>query len=268
MCHSSQNHQKTFGLGKDNVDVFAHLWFDEELSGKPFRPDAPQQGCWPGSNLKTWVEKNWKPKKVVYEKQTDDLFKEMYPNWNNAHERLDPVPGMHQKDHQLSMFYGIKKVMEMKQEYERENNFKYDFVVRLRTDFVAVANFGDLEKYDKDKLHVSHYNATALINQYRPGTWVEDLGIAERYIVDIFAMGVSFYQLLTFELPWPSTDASGLAALSHDTLAPTPILEYKPKLHPKLAEAIMACMSVDPKDRPQSTGKFLQSIASVESATV
>ena len=86
--------------------------------------------------------------------------------------------------------------------------------------------------------------------------------------VDIFAMGVSFYQLLTFELPWPSTDASGLAALSHDTLAPTPILEYKPKLHPKLAEAIMACMSVDPKDRPQSTGKFLQSIASVESATV
>jgi hypothetical protein len=89
------------------------------------------------------------------------------------------------------MFYGIKKVMEMKQEYERENNFKYDFVVRLRTDFVAVANFGDLEKYDKDKLHVSHYNATALINQYRPGTWVEDLGIAERYIVDIFAMGGS-----------------------------------------------------------------------------
>ena len=50
---------------------------------------------------------------------------------------------------------------------------------------------------------------------------------------------------LTFELPWPSTDASGLAALSHDTLEPTPILEYKPKLHPKLAEAIMVCMSVN-----------------------
>lgn len=86
--------------------------------------------------------------------------------------------------------------------------------------------------------------------------------------VDIFAMGVSFYQLLTFELPWPSTDASGLAALSHDTLEPTPILEYKPKLHPKLAEAIMVCMSVNPNDRPNSTGKFLQMISGVESVTV
>ena len=187
-----KNHQETFGLGEDNVDVFAHLWFDEDLVGQPFRPDAPQQGCWPGSNLKKWVEKNWNPKKVVYEKQTDDKFRDMYSDvWNVAHEKLNPAPRMHPKDHQLSMFYGIKQVMEMKQEYEREHNFKYDFVVRLRTDFVAVANFGDLEQYDKDKLHVSHYNATALIDQYRPGTWIQDLGIDERYIVDIFAMGGS-----------------------------------------------------------------------------
>ena len=86
--------------------------------------------------------------------------------------------------------------------------------------------------------------------------------------VDIFAMGVSFYQLLTFELPWPSNDATGLAALSHDTLKPTSILEYKPKLHPKLAEAIMLCMSVDPNDRPKTTDKFLQMINSVETVNV
>jgi hypothetical protein len=98
---------------------------------------------------------------------------------------------MHPKDHQLGMFYGIKKVMEMKQEYEKENNFKYDYVVRMRTDLVMVANFGDITQYDSTKLHVSAYNTTALINQYKPGTWVEDLGIAERYIVDIFAMGGS-----------------------------------------------------------------------------
>ena len=38
-----KNHQETFGLGGDNVDVFAHLWFDEDIIGKPFRPDAPQK---------------------------------------------------------------------------------------------------------------------------------------------------------------------------------------------------------------------------------
>ena len=26
-----KNHQETFGLGNDNVDVFAHLWFDKDL---------------------------------------------------------------------------------------------------------------------------------------------------------------------------------------------------------------------------------------------
>ena len=93
-----KNHQETFGLGEDNVDVFAHLWFDEDLVGQPFRPDAPQQGCWPGSNLKKWVEKNWNPKKVVYEKQTDDKFRDMYSDvWNVAHEKLNPAPRMHPK---------------------------------------------------------------------------------------------------------------------------------------------------------------------------
>ena len=28
-----KNHQEVFGLGGDNVDVFAHLWFDEDLVG-------------------------------------------------------------------------------------------------------------------------------------------------------------------------------------------------------------------------------------------
>ena len=109
-----QNHHEVFGLGEDNVDVFAHLWFDPDLTGQPFRPDAPQQGVWPGNNLKRWVDKNWKPKKVVYEKQRDDEWREKYSDrWNIAHEKLDPVPRMHPKDHQLGMFYGIKKVMEM-----------------------------------------------------------------------------------------------------------------------------------------------------------
>jgi len=187
-----ENHQKFFGLGNDNVDVFAHLWFDEDLVGKPFRLDAPQQGCWPGKNLMRWIDINWKPKKIVYEKQKDHVFREMYSDvWNISHEKLNPTPRMHPKDHQLSMFYGIKKVMELKQEYERENNFKYDYVIRLRTDFLMVSNFGNIENYDNTKLHVSSYDSTDLINQYKPGTWIQDLGIDKRYIVDIFAIGGS-----------------------------------------------------------------------------
>ena len=70
-----KNHQQFFGLGNENVDIFAHLWFDDDLIGSPFRSDAPYQGHWPDESLKSWVEENWKPKKVIYEKQKDDLFK-------------------------------------------------------------------------------------------------------------------------------------------------------------------------------------------------
>ena len=38
--------------------------------------------------------------------------------------------------------------------------------------------------------------------------------------LDIFALGVTAYQLCTFELPWPSQDVSGKAAVAHDNKPP------------------------------------------------
>jgi len=78
--------------------------------------------------------------------------------------------------------------------------------------------------------------------------------------VDVFAMGVSFYQLCTFHLPWPSSDNTGLAALTHDTIPPDDILKYRPKLHPTLAAAIMTCLSVEPTKRYQTVNDFLSAI--------
>ncbi|MCS5629900.1 MAG: serine/threonine protein kinase [Pirellulaceae bacterium] len=78
--------------------------------------------------------------------------------------------------------------------------------------------------------------------------------------VDVFAMGVSFYQLCTFHLPWPSSDNTGLAALTHDTIPPEDILKYRSKLHPTLAAAIMKCLSVDPAKRYQTVNDFLRAI--------
>ncbi len=49
--------------------------------------------------------------------------------------------------------------------------------------------------------------------------------------VDIFSFGVTCYQLLTFELPWPGGETSGLAALNHDTSAATDIFYYRPDLN-------------------------------------
>jgi serine/threonine-protein kinase len=82
--------------------------------------------------------------------------------------------------------------------------------------------------------------------------------------VDIFAFGVSAYELLTFELPWSHTDSTGKAALAHDSQAPTPILTKRPQLNPTLAEAIMVCMAANRDDRPPSLDAFLRRIQRLE----
>ncbi len=83
--------------------------------------------------------------------------------------------------------------------------------------------------------------------------------------VDIFAFGVTAYHVITYELPWPTTELSGLAALAHDTQPPRDIRQYCPNLNETLAKAIMKCMEPAPKDRFQSIDQFMLAIAMIPS---
>lgn len=83
--------------------------------------------------------------------------------------------------------------------------------------------------------------------------------------VDIFAFGVSAYQLLTFEHPWPNTDyTTGKGALSHDSEAPVPLLSLRPQLNQSLARAITDCMDPVRERRPETLEVFLKRIRKVE----
>lgn len=79
--------------------------------------------------------------------------------------------------------------------------------------------------------------------------------------VDVFAFGVTIYEICTFELPWHS-GATGLAAMSHDT-PPTDIREHRPQIDPALAGAIHACIEPNIDRRCPSLEKFLQLIRTV-----
>lgn len=83
--------------------------------------------------------------------------------------------------------------------------------------------------------------------------------------VDIFSFGVTCYHMCTFELPWPVGDASGLAALQHDTHAPRDIFEYRPDLDRALGNAIMQAMRPSLNERTPTMDQFLQQIRSVKS---
>ena len=85
--------------------------------------------------------------------------------------------------------------------------------------------------------------------------------------LDLFSFGVTAYQLCTHELPWPSQDTSGKAAVAHANHDPVSIFEHYPNLNRTLGDAIMKCLAREPKDRPQSAEAFLQIIADVRFET-
>lgn len=80
--------------------------------------------------------------------------------------------------------------------------------------------------------------------------------------LDIFAFGVTAYQLLTFNFPWPVTDTTGMGAMSHDQ-QPRDILEYRPELNKELAAAVMRCVAPVADRRFPSMSEFLRAIRKV-----
>ncbi len=76
--------------------------------------------------------------------------------------------------------------------------------------------------------------------------------------LDIFALGVTCFQLCALELPWPSLDASGKAAVLHDTRKPVDLLALRPAMNRTLVELIHGSIARDPADRPATAEHFLR----------
>ncbi len=85
--------------------------------------------------------------------------------------------------------------------------------------------------------------------------------------LDIFAFGISLYQLLTFELPWPVGDASALAALNHDSAHPKSIFDYRPDLDKNLGAAIMRCIHANPQARIPTMDEVVRTLRPIHSET-
>ena len=85
--------------------------------------------------------------------------------------------------------------------------------------------------------------------------------------LDVFAFGVTAYEVMTFELPWPRGD-DGRAALVHDLQPPVDIRVHRPKINEQLAKTIMWSIVANPDDRCPSMERFLQMIAGLTSEDV
>jgi len=79
--------------------------------------------------------------------------------------------------------------------------------------------------------------------------------------LDVFAFGVTAYEICTYELPWVR-GTTGMAAMSHDQ-PPTDISQYRPDIDPTLAKAIQSCIEPDVNRRCPSMETFLRAIKKV-----
>lgn len=78
--------------------------------------------------------------------------------------------------------------------------------------------------------------------------------------LDIFAYGVSVYELFAFDLPW-QRGSDGRAAMAHGLSEPPPLRKYYPKIHPTLEAAVHKCMEAEPTNRFPTMSQFLKAIA-------
>ena len=78
--------------------------------------------------------------------------------------------------------------------------------------------------------------------------------------LDIFAYGVSMYELFAFDLPW-QRGSDGRAAMAHGMTDAPPLRKFYPKIQPILEAAIHKCMEADPNNRFQNMTQFLKAIS-------
>jgi hypothetical protein len=136
----------------DEVDIFIHSWsYDkkEQLINlyKPKKQIIEVQKCFPESALHPKLFPTFKSKikikmlKFFKPKEYRNILMDKYKEAFRAYSR----------------WYSSKKVLELKKEYEEENNFIYDAVMITRLDLGFFSDL-DFSKYDMNYFYASHRN--------------------------------------------------------------------------------------------------------------
>lgn len=118
----------------ENVDIFTHLWFDEsEVGNEGFMNTSDilikdgYKGDFIKPNIVEEIISLYNPKKIKYEKQYN--CNEFIKNDYVINDMTNPFAT-------FSSYLSSHKSIQLKNEYELENNFEYDMVIKCRYDLI------------------------------------------------------------------------------------------------------------------------------------
>ena len=77
---------------------------------------------------------------------------------------------------------------------------------------------------------------------------------------DIFAFGVSAYELLTNHKPFPGETPAEILAAQMELSGPTPLREHNPDVPPALEKVVLKCLERDPERRYPFSGVMLRDL--------
>ena len=164
-------------IGNYDVDVFAHLWFDDDLQSKPYKYGG--SGKWKDQRISSdainkFVE-IYNPQKILIQGSKRFLDSNLSDNyfaslkrykWGAIDNPEEPNFNIRDVNNIISYYYSLQKVNTLKKEYEYDNDFKYDIVIKIRTDSI-VHNKISYESFPKDKIYYSG-------NQNQPDGMIND----------------------------------------------------------------------------------------------
>lgn len=156
-----------------DVDTFFHFWFDEDLQTKPYKYGG--SGGWEHQRISATVIEDairiYNPKLYKIDKSKKFIDSKLHTDlcYRNNDELIkwtrhwkdstEPNYRDRQVNNCLSCHYSLNQVCLLKKEYEYANDFKYDYVIRCRTDTVIHSKI-IFEHYNKDVIHY-----TGILNQ-------------------------------------------------------------------------------------------------------
>ena len=154
-------------LQKYSPDVFVHTWWDNSMSNKKMElPSTLSYGrtyYW-RENTIDLIKKFYNPVVFLYEPQI------IFNPFNDVNYELARPSNVH------SMFFSIQRSNQLKMQYERENNFSYDIVIRCRFDV-------DIIKFDIDLYNLSMDYVNCYAMKDSPNS---DLAISSSKNMDIY----------------------------------------------------------------------------------